>query len=564
LQLSTLAKRGSLVLFLAVVAFYFYGLGHFPLLGPDEPRYAQIAREMFLRGDLITPTLGGHPWFEKPALLYWMMILSYKLFGVSEWTARLPAAVAGLLTVGAIFYIGRTVERLAATGKGALVLEPDGTGRNASHTGLGFWSAVAAATMLGVIVFARAASFDIIVTMTISWALALFLGSELRQSRETRWGLLAGFYAFIGLSLLAKGLIGIVIPLGIVGAYCVLRRRMPERKVLFSLVWGIPLSLTVAAVWYAPVIWRHGWQFVDQFFIQHQLARYVSNKFRHPAPVYFYLLILVPLSLPWTAFIIDGLAKARPWRRPKNHEADAADKLLMFAFAWFLVPLLFFSFSTSKLPGYILPVLPALALLAGHRLTQLSFTSDDGKWAIRLTSGLCLLLAVAAPVYAWRIGWPSVVCATMIALLLGGSGTFAMIAVRHRGTAALLIAGATLGVIVVALNCLVRQAVEPQTAKLLLQLADQRGYSQTTIYGLQRDDRTPEFYAAGRVAYGPDREPIMFEDVSTVAAESLAREETLLVFVQMNDVRYLTGMKSVQIDVIGNNGRLALVAVTAR
>lgn len=563
MQLSTLAKRGSLVLFLAVAAFYFYGLGHFPLLGPDEPRYAQIAREMFLRGDLITPTLGGHPWFEKPALLYWMMILSYKLFGVSEWTARLPAAVAGLLTVGAVFYAGRTVERLEATDQSAGALAPAGTG-SAGPAGLGFWSALAAATMLGTIVFARAASFDIIVTMTISWALALFLGSELRQSGDTRLRLLAGFYVFIGLSLLAKGLIGIVIPMGVVVAYYVLRRRMPKRKALWSLVWGIPLSLTVAAVWYAPVIWRHGWQFVDQFFIQHQLARYVSNKFRHPAPVYFYLLILFPLSLPWTAFIIDGLAKARPWRRPQNREADAGQKLAMFAFAWFLVPLLFFSFSTSKLPGYILPVLPALALVAGQRLTQLSLKSDDGNWAPQLTSGLCLLLAVAAPVYAWRIGWPSVACAVMIALLLGGAGAFALIAVRHRASAALLIAAATLGVIVVALNCLVPQAVEPQTAKHLLQLAEQRGYSQTTIYGLQRDDRTPEFYAGGRVAYGPDLEPIMFEDVATVAAESLARKETLLVFVQMNDVRYLTGMKSAQIDVIGNNGRLALVAVTAR
>src|SRR5687768_15594499 len=100
-----LAKRGSLVLFLVIVAFYFYGLGYLPLLGPDEPRYAQVAREMFLRGDLITPTLGGQLWFEKPALLYWMMIGSYQLFGVSEWSARLPSAVSGILTVAALFFV---------------------------------------------------------------------------------------------------------------------------------------------------------------------------------------------------------------------------------------------------------------------------------------------------------------------------------------------------------------------------------------------------------------------------------------------------------------------------
>ena len=115
MQPSTLAKRGSLVLFLLIVAFYLYGLGQLPLLGPDEPRYAQVAREMFLRGDLITPTLGGHLWFEKPALLYWMMIGAYKLFGVSEWSARLPSAVSGILTIAAVFLVGRRVdERTAA------------------------------------------------------------------------------------------------------------------------------------------------------------------------------------------------------------------------------------------------------------------------------------------------------------------------------------------------------------------------------------------------------------------------------------------------------------------
>jgi 4-amino-4-deoxy-L-arabinose transferase-like glycosyltransferase len=349
LQLSTLAKRGSLLLFFVVVAFYLYGLGHLPLLGPDEPRYAQIAREMFLRGDLITPTLGGHPWFEKPALLYWLMILSYKLFGVSEWSARLPAAVAGLLTVGAVYFIGRSVERTVQESSPSKVpLEGSGTGRNACPTGLGFWSALAAATTLGTIVFSRAASFDIIVTMTMTWALAFFLISELEQTLKARRKLLVGFYVFIGLSLLAKGLIGIVIPLGIVGAYYVFRRTPPKRNSTLSLFWGIPLALAVAAVWYAPVFWKHGWPFVDQFFVQHQFARYVSDKYRHPAPVYFYLLVLIPLSLPWTAFVIDGIGKIKPWlRRANDSEADPVARF--FRSPGFWRP---YCFSVSQVQNY--------------------------------------------------------------------------------------------------------------------------------------------------------------------------------------------------------------------
>src|ERR687893_3078963 len=107
----TKPARAWLLFFLAAAAFYFYGLGKLPLVGPDEPRYAQVAREMYLRDDYVTPTLGGHSWFEKPALLYWMMMAGYRLFGVSEWAARLGPALSGLLTVLLIYWVGRRVER---------------------------------------------------------------------------------------------------------------------------------------------------------------------------------------------------------------------------------------------------------------------------------------------------------------------------------------------------------------------------------------------------------------------------------------------------------------------
>jgi len=559
LQLSTLAKRSSLILFFIVSAFYLYGLGHLPLLGPDEPRYAQIGREMFLRGDLITPTLGGHPWFEKPALLYWMMIASYKLFGVSEWSARLPAAVAGLLTVGAVFFVGRLVEQ-TFRGTTAIVESRDqrGADRNVCPTDLGFWSALTAATTLGVIVFARAASFDIIVTMTIAWALAFFLAVELTDPSQPRRSLLAGFYVFIGLSLLAKGLIGIVIPFGVICVYTVFRRCLPDRRVLLSVVWGVPLSLAVASLWYAPVIWRHGWPFIDQFFIQHQFARYVSNKYRHPAPVYFYLLVLIPLTLPWTAFIVDEIGRFKPWLR--NRAGDSKTKLLNFASAWLVFPLLFFSFSTSKLPGYILPVLPAMALLAGHRLSRISFSLDEGKWAIRITAIVSLLLAGAVPVFAWRTGHPALLCAGILAACLGVAGVLALV-LRNRGASLIVTAAATVGVVLGVLLCWAPLTVEHQTSKHLLQLADQRGFSQTLIYGLQRDDRTPEFYAGGRVIYDSDLEPIMFESQTPAIAESRQRKAPLLVFVPLSELASLIEESGDYIEVIGDNGRIALIVI---
>jgi 4-amino-4-deoxy-L-arabinose transferase-like glycosyltransferase len=113
LQPSTLAKRGWLLLLTATAVVYFYGLGRVPFVGADEPRYAQVAREMFERGDAVTPTLGGHTWFEKPALVYWAAMAGYKLFGVAEWTARLGVAVAGWLTVFLVGWIARRVEEKA-------------------------------------------------------------------------------------------------------------------------------------------------------------------------------------------------------------------------------------------------------------------------------------------------------------------------------------------------------------------------------------------------------------------------------------------------------------------
>jgi 4-amino-4-deoxy-L-arabinose transferase-like glycosyltransferase len=165
LQPSTLAKRVWLLLFLAVVSFYLYGLGRLPLVGPDEPRYAQVAREMFLRRDLITPTLGGHPWFEKPVLLYWVMIASFRAFGVSEWSARLGPAIAGLLTIAAVYWLSRRLELKQAS----------------EQQGFGFFSALVIASSGGLIVFSRGASFDIVVTMTVTFALSFFLASEIEQ-----------------------------------------------------------------------------------------------------------------------------------------------------------------------------------------------------------------------------------------------------------------------------------------------------------------------------------------------------------------------------------------------
>jgi 4-amino-4-deoxy-L-arabinose transferase-like glycosyltransferase len=466
---STLAKRVYLLLFAVIIVFYFYGLGKLPLLGPDEPRYAQVAREMFLNHDLITPTLGGHTWFEKPALLYWMIIASFKVFGVSEWAARLGPAVCGLLTVVAVWFVGRRVDA----------------------PGFAFWGLVAGASCLGLIVFSRAASFDVVITMTATWSLAFFLLQEL-PSTKNKGLLLAGFYAFVGLSLLAKGLVGIVIPFGVVAFYYLLRRTWPRRSVWLSLIWGLPLALLVAAMWYGPVIARHGWTFIDEFFVQHHFARYVSNKYHHPQPFYFYPAIILMLALPWSVHLIIALVKARQWQWRGE---DSLSIVRVFSMAWLLLPIVFFSFSGSKLPGYILPALPAVALLVADRLTN-----RPAKWP-------------------------------------------------------LVIAGATIVLVLVVVNFFAAPFAKRESVKDLLALADARGYANSAVIAQRGDDRSAEFYAFGRVIYRADGEVLTFDEISVDDAR--ARGSQFVVFIPVRDVEHYRG--SSRIEVIGDNGHTAVL-----
>lgn len=466
---STLAKRVYIFLFIIVIAFYLYGLGKLPLLGPDEPRYAQVAREMFLNRDLITPTLGGHTWFEKPALLYWLIAASFKVFGVSEWSARLGPALCGVLTIVAMWCVGREVDR-----------------------GMGFWSLIVTASCLGLIVFSRAASFDVVVTMTTTWSLAFFLLHELPTTKRKRL-LLVGFYSFVGLSLLAKGLVGVVVPFGVVGFYYLLRRRWPQRSVLLSLIWGIPLALAVSALWYGPVIARHGWTFIDEFFVQHHFARYVSNKYHHPQPIYFYPVIILMLAVPWTVHLIAALAKVRSW----NWRGDNSLSVVrVFSLAWLLLPIIFFSFSGSKLPGYILPAVPAATLLVSDRLT----TVKNSKWP-------------------------------------------------------LLIAGATAALVLIVLHFAAAPYANRESVRDLLAHADARGYADAPVLAQRSDDRSAEFYAYSRVIYNANGEPVTFDEVSVDQARAWGGK--FVVFISVEYVENFRGAHGME--VIGNNGKTAVL-----
>jgi len=541
---STLAKRAGLLFILAAAAFYFYGLGHLPLVGPDEPRYAQVAREMFLRGDMITPTLGGHTWFEKPPLLYWMMIASYRVFGVSEWAARLGPALSGLLTVFLIYWMGIRAKSIVEAEKG----ESDGAG---------LWSGVALASGAGLIVFSRAASFDVVVTMTVTAALACFFQAEFAPSEKLRRWLTAGFYAAVGASLLAKGLVGIVIPFGVIALYYLLRRESPRGEVFLNALWGVPVTIAIAATWYAPVIARHGWTFVDEFFIQHHFARFMSDKYHHPQGFYFYVPIILMLALPWTPQLVTGLIGARRWNW---REHTVVSRTRVFALAWMLAPVIFFSLSKSKLPGYILPALPGAMLLVGEQLSKF-VRGKEANGAMRATGTVMLLLGAAGIVYASRTGDVTIARALLIAAPLFVAGLAAIIWKQKRSLRLELVASAMFIAVALVINCAVEPIGRLESVRDLVRLADERGYSTTPVFYMLTDDRTGEFYAGGRLGYRPDGEPFRFDGADEVADAARRSGGTALVFVPTKWANQLTDYSTIETEIIGSNGILTLAAV---
>ena len=553
---SSAARRAWLLLFIAISGFYLWGLGAFPFVGPDEPRYAQVAREMFERRDFITPTLGGIPWFEKPPLLYWMMMLSYRLLGVTEYAARLGPALCGLITAGFVYWAGRASEDRFES---SMNVERGATAR---------WSALVWLSSLGAIGFSRAASFDIVLTMTVAGAFAFFLNYLGRTNsdgaafskggpHDRQPALLVGFYFFVGLSLLAKGLIGFVIVFGVIALYYLVRRELPRRGLMTSLVWGVPLSFVVAAVWFVPMISKHGGAFIDQFIVQHHFARFVSNKYHHPGPIYFYFPVVVGLAVPWSIALGVAIISVRRWAwRGQN----TLDRVRVFALVWLILPIVFFSFSGSKLVAYVLPVLPAIALLAGERISC-ALGMERGQSIVRLTGVMLVGLAAAAYWYIHGHYDLNTLCLIMGAAPPAIVGAAALIRPQLRRPLFALIAVAFIASSIVVLKCAAPVVARSESVRDLLSTAAARGYSTTPVVQLHTIERTAEFYAAGRLTYEADGDPVKFEGVMQVVEAARRNNGVILCFVPLEFESQLTSFKGAKVEVIADNGWVALLAV---
>lgn len=452
-------------------------LGRFAFLGPDEPRYAQVAREMFESGDYISPRLCHLLWFEKPALFYWLAAAAYHVFGANEFAARLPSALAALGTALSLWFAGRRI----------------------GQERLGAFSGIVLATSAIWLGFSHAATTDMLLAATMSGALvSAFL--SMHSEGRTRLGFILLSAAFVGLAMLAKGLVGILLVGLILGAHGVLTRRWVFRKP-WEFLAAFAVFAAVAATWYVPVTLRHGDQFIQEFFVNHHFKRYLTNKYQHPQSKFFYFLVAFGGVLPWSFFTFPALAKIAALRPREN----ARDSFIALAWLWFLAPIAFFTLSTSKLPGYILPAFPAFAIILASQVERL-WNGDRSQLLVGAAALNAIVLTVvgaALDYYLVKKGLslPGGAVSLALPVLFGIVGLGAlMVKGKARGAVwapALFVVGLT-----VMSNALLPQLsnkmgdrdISTRVASLL------RADEDIVFYKLKKD-YAYTFYANGRIAF---------------------------------------------------------------
>jgi 4-amino-4-deoxy-L-arabinose transferase-like glycosyltransferase len=357
--------REGLLIGLICVFFFGFMLGSRPLSAPDEGRYTEIPREMVASGDYITPRLNGVKYFEKPPLMYWAGAISIKVFGVNEWALRFWPAFLGLLTVMATYAMGCILQSARA----------------------GRFCAIMMAT--GVLFYAhtRLLILDMAVATWMTLALySFFLSTRLFLSEKKRFLYLMGFFVFSALAVLSKGLIGLVLPGGIITLWSFVTKNFKSLARAFHPL-GIMVFLGITLPWHIMASLKNP-EFFDFYIIHEHFTRYLKTVHNRYQPWWFFIPILWIGLFPWT-FII--------FSRVSSYMTSLKEgEMPLFFGLWALIVFVFFSLSHSKLIPYILPIIPPLVLLTGLKLDEEDLRSST-PWPAYLSALCAGVFMIALP-----------------------------------------------------------------------------------------------------------------------------------------------------------------------
>ncbi len=353
------------ILWLILIWWVAYGwnLGNVGLIDETEPLFAEASRQMYVTGDWVTPFFNGETRFDKPALIYWCQAIAYAIIGVNEWAVRLPSAIAALAVMSLAFYtlhwsfgkedeieqISRPNRRYitAVMGAAVMALSPE------------------------MIVWGRTGVSDMLLTGCMASALlCFFLGYATKQGTEpestrslfpNKWYLAS--YVLIAGAILTKGPVGIVLPGLIIGAFLLYVGKIREVWREMRPLMGLLIIIVLSVPWYALVIWRNDWDYIQAFFGYHNLERFTEVVNGHSAPWYFYFLVVLLGFAPYSIYLPAALARVKFWQRSHWRRQERSQQLGLFAGFWFLGVFGFFTIAVTKLPSYVLPLMPAGGIL---------------------------------------------------------------------------------------------------------------------------------------------------------------------------------------------------------
>jgi 4-amino-4-deoxy-L-arabinose transferase-like glycosyltransferase len=342
---------------------FLWRLGDIGLVDETEPLFAEAARQMTVTGDWITPYFNGVTRFDKPPLIYWYMAIAYKIFGVNEWAVRLPSALSAIaLTIFSFLTLRRFTPPTPLAIAQTTNASPPAT---QSYQWIAAWiGATVIALNLQTILWARIGVSDALLSACIGLTLMTFFwgyAEPANSPAKSRWYLTS--YALTALAVLTKGPIGLVLP-GLAIALFLLYVGQFRTTIQEMRLWqGVLIFLALTLPWYVLVTLANGDAFIEVFFGYHNFQRFTRAVNNHAAPWFFYFGVVLVGFAPWSMYLPSAISRLQFWRPSYWQQQHRSNQLGIFALSWFITVFSFFTLAETKLPSYVLPLIPAASIL---------------------------------------------------------------------------------------------------------------------------------------------------------------------------------------------------------